>query len=169
MSPLRIRRDAADFAEIDVVGQRQRVGRGIELDLRRRVLGGEPATPPRAVAATGCKNAFHGALLVTCSCRGVVAAVGCKNEFLHAPGFDLAEDDLVGVAAVHHVDHLEARRDFARLAELADDRAVQLRLVDLAGDVPRSRRDCRSDSSWRRRRTGAAPARCRSSSRRRDW
>src|SRR6266436_163308 len=59
-----------------------------------------------------------------------------QNEFLHAPGFDFAQDDLVRIAAVHHVDDLEARCDFARPAEPADDRAVQLHLVDLAGDVP---------------------------------
>src|SRR6266576_1611518 len=52
-----------------------------------------------------------------------------QNVFLHAPGFDFAEDDLVGIAAVHHVDDLETRCDLARLAEPADDRTVQLHFV----------------------------------------
>src|ERR1700749_1201417 len=62
-----------------------------------------------------------------------------QDEFLHAPGFDFAHDDLVGIAAVHHVNHLEARRQLAGMAELADHGAVQLQLVDLAGLGPASR------------------------------
>ena len=43
-----------------------------------------------------------------------------QHELLHAPGFDFAHDDLVGIAAVHHVDDLEAGRQLAGMAELAD-------------------------------------------------
>src|SRR5262249_7397176 len=57
---------------------------------------------------------------------------------LHAPGFDLANDDLVRIAAIHHMDHLEAPEFLAGMTELADDRAVELHLVDLAGDRPRT-------------------------------
>src|SRR5258707_7055273 len=62
-----------------------------------------------------------------------------EDELLHPPGFDFTHDDLVGIAAVHHVDDLEIRRQLPRTAELADHGAVQFRLVDFAGDVPRAR------------------------------
>src|ERR1700761_4483500 len=62
-----------------------------------------------------------------------------QDKLLHAPGLDFAHDDLVGIAAVHHVDDLEARRQLAGMAELADHGAVQLRLVDLARLGPASR------------------------------
>src|SRR5262245_37915075 len=71
------------------------------------------------------------------SARGRPRRRRLQHELLHSPRFDFAEDDLVGVAAVHHVDHLESRRDFAGLAELAEHCPIQLRLIDLAGDVPR--------------------------------
>src|SRR5215471_21867561 len=61
-----------------------------------------------------------------------------QDEFLHAPGFDFTDDDLVGIAAVHHVNHLEARSQLAGMAELADHGAVQLHLVDLSGLGPAS-------------------------------
>ena len=63
-----------------------------------------------------------------------------QDVLLHAPRLDLAEDRLVRIAAVHHVDHLEARRHLARLAEPADDGAVDLRLVDFARVLPRTLR-----------------------------
>src|SRR6266849_8819908 len=66
--------------------------------------------------------------------------VRLQDELLHAPGFDLANDDLVRVAAIHHVDHLEAAEFLAGMTELADDRAVELHLVDLARDRPRARK-----------------------------
>src|SRR5215470_11236846 len=51
---------------------------------------------------------------------GGVGGLGlAQNVFLHAPGFDFAQDELVRVAAVHHVDDLDAGHDFARLAESA--------------------------------------------------
>src|SRR5450432_3233169 len=53
-----------------------------------------------------------------------------QDQLLHTPGFDFANDDLVRIAAIHHVDDLKAGRHFAGPAELADDRAVQLHLVD---------------------------------------
>ena len=74
-----------------------------------------------------------------CAVEAFFIACGFEHELLHAPGFDLADDDLVGVAAIHHVDHLEAAELLAGMAELADDRAVQLHLVDLAGDRPAAR------------------------------
>src|SRR6266852_2234786 len=64
--------------------------------------------------------------------------VRLQDELLHAPGFDLADDDLVRVAAIHHVDHLEAAEFLAGMTELADDGSVQLHLIDLASDRPRA-------------------------------
>src|SRR5258708_20732122 len=63
-------------------------------------------------------------------------ARAAQNKLLHAPGFDFADNDLVGIAAVHHVNHLPARRQLAGMAELADHGAVQLGLVDLSGARP---------------------------------
>src|SRR5437016_8465952 len=62
-----------------------------------------------------------------------------ENQFLHAPRFDLADDDLIRVAAINHVDHLKAGRGLAGVSEPAKHFAVELGLVDFAGDVPRSR------------------------------
>src|SRR5262245_58925076 len=53
-----------------------------------------------------------------------------QDVFLHAPRFDLAEDDLVRIAAVEHVNDLESRRILSRLAELAEHGAIEFRLVD---------------------------------------
>src|SRR3989442_14511527 len=63
-----------------------------------------------------------------------------QDEFLHAPGFDFPDDDLVWIAAIHHVDDLEPAVFLARMAELTNDRPIQLQLVDLPSDVPRARR-----------------------------
>ena len=139
----RIRRHAADFAEIDVVGQRQRVRRRIEVESRRGTLGGSTR---RQDAAPASEHANRGVIgFMRCSFIDVAALLArrrwrLQDVLLHAPRFDFAQDDLVRIAAVHHVDDLEARRHLARLAELAEHRAIQLRLVDLAGDVPRPRR-----------------------------
>src|SRR6188508_884908 len=60
-----------------------------------------------------------------------------QNVLLHAPRLDFAEDQLVRVAAVDLVDHLEPGRDLPGLAELADHGAVHFRLVDFARVLPR--------------------------------
>ena len=52
--------------------------------------------------------------------------VGCTV----APGFDFADDDLIRVAAIHHVDHLESGGQFAGVTELAEHLAVEGHLVD---------------------------------------
>src|SRR5256885_1800637 len=44
-----------------------------------------------------------------------------QDEFLHSPGFDLPDDDLVWVAAIHHVDDLEPAEFLAGMAELTKD------------------------------------------------
>src|SRR5262245_59010106 len=76
--------------------------------------------------------------MVPSSASGAGAARrGLQDVFLDAPRFDLAEDDLVRIAAVEHVHDLEAGRVLPRLAELAEHFSIELRLVDLAGVVPR--------------------------------
>src|SRR3977135_3019147 len=62
-----------------------------------------------------------------------------QDDLLDAPGFDLADYDLLWVAAIHHGDDLEAAELFAGMAEPAEDRPVQFHLVDLAGDGPAAR------------------------------
>ena len=63
-----------------------------------------------------------------------------QNVFLHSPGFDFAEDELVGIAAIHHVDDLKPAEFLAGMAELTNDRPVQFQLVDLTRDGPRTGR-----------------------------
>ena len=131
----RARRHAADLAQIDVVGERQRVC-GIEVQRGRRSLraGGDGRGDARDQEYQ--LQAFHGRLLS----EWLSATARLQDVLLHAPRFDLAQDDLVGIAAVHHVHHLEPGRDLARLPELADHRAIELRLVDLTRRLPRPRR-----------------------------
>ncbi len=71
-----------------------------------------------------------------CAVEAFFIACGSSLSFCTRQDFDLADDDLVGVAAIHHVDDLEAAELLAGVAELADDRAVELHLVDFAGDRP---------------------------------
>src|SRR5215472_15048499 len=71
-----------------------------------------------------------------CSADDRARGLRLQDELLDAPGFDLADHDLVGVAAIHHMDHLEAAELLAGMAEAAEDRAVELHLVDLARDSP---------------------------------
>src|SRR5262245_32693046 len=63
-----------------------------------------------------------------------------QDVLLHAPRFDLAQDDLIGIAAVQHVHHLEPGRHLAWLPELANHGAIELCLVDLTRRLPRPRR-----------------------------
>src|SRR6185503_8547717 len=60
-----------------------------------------------------------------------------QDDLLRAPRGDLRYPQLVFVAAVHSVNRAEFLQLFPGLAELADDGAVELHLVDLAGDVTR--------------------------------
>src|SRR6185295_17104330 len=61
-----------------------------------------------------------------------------ENQFLRAPRFDLTDDNLIRVAAIDHVNHLEAGCGLAGTSEPAEHFAVELGLVDFAGVVPRS-------------------------------
>src|SRR5438093_10790816 len=63
-----------------------------------------------------------------------------QYEFLHPPGFDFRDNDLVWIAAIHHVDNLEPAEFLAGMAELTKDRPVQFQLVDLTRDGPRAGR-----------------------------
>src|ERR1700754_1155331 len=62
-----------------------------------------------------------------------------KNVFLNSPRFNFAEDNLVGIAAIEHVDHLETRGKFAGFAEAAEHGPIEFGFVDLAGGFPGSR------------------------------
>src|SRR3954469_8606184 len=68
-----------------------------------------------------------------------VALLVGQDEFLDSPGFDLARDDHVGIAAIHHVNHLETRSQLAGMTELAQHGPVQFHLVYLAGLGPGAR------------------------------
>ena len=59
-----------------------------------------------------------------------------QNDLLRAPCRDLRHEQLIRIAAVDLVNGAELAKTLARLAELSDDLAVQLHLVDLAGDRP---------------------------------
>src|SRR5215212_2444193 len=59
-----------------------------------------------------------------------------QDELLHAPRFDLTQNDFVGIATVHHVNHLEAGRLLAWFSEFANHGAIELGLVDLACRLP---------------------------------
>ena len=62
-----------------------------------------------------------------------------KDKLLYAPGFDFSDDDLVRVAAIHHMDDLEPAEFFAGVPELTEDGPIQFQFVDLTGVVPRAR------------------------------
>src|SRR5580704_6547781 len=102
----------------------------------------------RNAATTNSGNRrFMGSLLLmlhpflSClSCARCLRRHRLQDELLHAPGFDFPDDDLVRVAAIHHVDDLEPAEFLAGVAKPANDRPVQFQLVDLARDIPRPRR-----------------------------
>src|SRR5262245_42142725 len=71
-------------------------------------------------------------LLVRTRLRG---GLRLQDDLLRAPVVDFRGVDSVRVAAVHLVDGRELAGRLAALAELADDRAVELHLVDLAGEL----------------------------------
>ena len=62
-----------------------------------------------------------------------------QEDLLRAPRRNFRDEELVRIAAVDLVDGAEFSQSLAGLAELADDRAVELHLVDLTGDGPRRR------------------------------
>ena len=104
---------------------------------------------------------FIACLLVTAAGGGRRAASRLEHDLLRAPRGDLRDEQLIGIAAVDLVNRAELAEPLAGLAELADDRAVELHLVDLAGDRPRRRRVAVGVRVRRRTDTDAAPARCR--------
>src|SRR6266404_6196699 len=95
------------------------------------------ATSSVAASSSGTKYLIKN-LLSCARCLG--GGRRLHDEFLHAPGFDFPDDDLVWISAIHHVDDLEPAEFLARVAELTNDGPIQFQLVDLSGDVPRARR-----------------------------
>src|SRR6476660_389657 len=65
--------------------------------------------------------------------------LGLEQNLLHAPVGDLGDEEFVGVAAVDLVHGTELLQRLSGLAELAENRAVELHLVDLAGLRGRTR------------------------------
>src|SRR5688500_17327737 len=63
-----------------------------------------------------------------------------QDDLLRAPGGDFRHEQLIRIAAIDFVHGAELPEALTGLAELADDLAVELHLVDLAGDGPRRRR-----------------------------
>src|SRR5881296_1605065 len=63
-----------------------------------------------------------------------------QRQFLHPHVSQLADEEAVLAAAVDGVDRAELLRPLAHFAELADDRAVEPQLVDLAAVVEILRR-----------------------------
>jgi len=139
---LGIRRNAAHFAQIDVIGECQRIGGRIESNLRHSILGGgwEPGQQPRGNQQW--QQAFHGesspdTLIRSYRALDVFAGIGCRMSFCTRQDSISTNDDLVRVAAIHHVDDLEPAEFLAGVAEPTDDRPVQFQFVDLARDLPR--------------------------------
>ena len=136
-----------------------------------RIESREPAAAPRATPRAATQRELrcrHRMRIVRFMCASSPTArptaVGCGFGALRmifcARQAEISDtNSSFGVAAVDLVDRAELAQALAGLAELADDRAVQLHLVDLAGDGPRRGRDCCPGSSSRRTGTGAAPAR----------
>src|SRR6185312_12606477 len=59
-----------------------------------------------------------------------------QQQFHDAPGFNLRGQDDVGIAAIERVGDLETVLFLAGVAETAEDGAVQLHFVNLAGVLP---------------------------------
>jgi hypothetical protein len=137
---LRVGRDARDLAEVEVARQLERLNLRVVGKLRNDQLRRERRNRERKKTDEQLNGALHDGLLISQPSSWLDRGGRLQHQLLHAPRFDFGNDDLVGIAAVHHVYHLEATKLLSSVAELPDDRSVQLHLVDLARDVPRSRR-----------------------------
>src|SRR3989442_3641189 len=93
----------------------------------------------RSVTASSSGTKYLIKNLLSCA-RCLGGGRWLQHEFLHSPGFDFPDDELVWIAAIHHVDDLEPAEFLARMAELTDDGPVQFQLGNLSSDVPRPRR-----------------------------
>src|SRR4029077_8377380 len=96
---------------------------------------GAASNPPVSVIVTICKVVF---MVFSWLLRSAAARRRLENQFLHAPRFDLADDNLIRVAAIDHVNHLEAGGILSGASESAEHFSVEFGLVDFAGDVPGS-------------------------------
>src|SRR5471030_1751444 len=79
---------------------------------------GRPAS--NATASSSGKKRLMGSLLLMFDpglpCARCLRGHRLQDEFLHAPGFDFPDDDLVRIAAIHHVDDLEPTEFLAGVA-----------------------------------------------------
>src|SRR5215475_6616192 len=82
--------------------------------------------------------AFHGTSTSISAAYGLLSApalvLGEQFEALHAPPGDLRDRDLVVVAAIDFMHRAKLARQLAGLAEFAQNRSVELHLVNLASD-----------------------------------
>src|SRR6185295_13154027 len=60
-----------------------------------------------------------------------------QHDLLRPPRRNLGHEQLIRITAVEAMDGAEFSQPLARFAELAEDRAVELHLVDLTRDCPR--------------------------------
>src|SRR5215831_1672240 len=92
----------------------------------------------RAAHAAAAQRAADFPKLVVLITGSLLLSIGrfrrlwTKQNLLHSPGRDFRDEQLVRVAAIDLMNGAEFLQRFARLPELADDRAVELHLVDLA-------------------------------------
>ena len=138
MSPFELVATPAASPMWTSVGELQQIRVRVERHLRNRQLGGEHGGRRRRSDSRHQKarqRLLHGRPLI--SPRDVGGCGAFEDDLLRAPGRDLGHEELVRIAAVDLVDGAELSESLAGLAELADDRAVELHLVDLAGDRPR--------------------------------
>ena len=115
---------AGGFADVHVSGSFSRVGRRVERDLAACLRRSAPATSSAAAARMSSSWRPHCLRLRRC---------GCRMIFCTRHARDLRDQQLVLVAAIDLVHRAEFASCLARLAELAEDGAVQFHLVDLAG------------------------------------
>src|SRR5438445_9642647 len=87
-------------------------------------FGAVAGIPARSVAASSSGTKYLINNLLSCA-RCLTGGRWLQDEFLHAPGFDFPNDDLIWIAAIHHVDDLEPAEFLARMAELTNDRPIQ--------------------------------------------
>ena len=93
MLPLEVGRDAGRFAEINMLRQLQKIGRGVERNLRNLRASSEP----RRIAARRAMEFSH----------AIHRRLRVQDDLLHAPGGDLRNQDLVRIAAIDLVHRAE--------------------------------------------------------------
>src|SRR4051812_45210942 len=116
------------------------VTRGVGFESNSSVGGGccaESAPPANASAASEIANlrVMVGLRLSRCRrARRRLHFFWTQDDLLRAPRGDFRHEQLIRITAVNLMNRAELAKGLARFAELPDDLAVELHLVDLAGD-----------------------------------